>query len=298
VQDNKALKEAMAATSAAVEKQLDRILKVPDGPEARVFEAMRYSVFAGGKRLRPLLVLASAELFGVDRRQALRVAAALECVHCYSLIHDDLPAMDDDDLRRGKPTVHKQFDEATAILAGDALLTVAFEILADEDTHSDPYVRTELVKALAKASGGHGMVGGQMIDLSAADHDLDTQAIFRLQNMKTGALISFAAEAGAIMSHAGKHARAHLQGYARDLGLAFQIADDLLDVEGSEEETGKAVGKDEDAGKATIVGLLGVERARQQAEILADQAIEHLSKFDDKAALLRAIAHFAINRRS
>lgn len=298
MENNKALKEAMAATSAAVEKVLDKILAVPAGPEARVFEAMRYSVFAGGKRLRPLLVLASSELFSVDRKQALRVAAALECVHCYSLIHDDLPSMDDDDLRRGKPTVHKAFDEATAILAGDALLTVAFEILADEKTHSDPFVRTELVQALARASGGHGMVGGQMIDLSAADHELDERAIFRLQNMKTGALISFAAEAGAILSHAGKHSRSHLQGYARDLGLAFQIADDLLDVEGDENEVGKAVGKDDDAGKATIVGLLGVERAKQQARLLADQAIDHLSDFDDKAALLRAVAHFAVNRRS
>jgi farnesyl diphosphate synthase len=298
VENNKALLEAMAATSRAVEKTLDSILRVPNGPEARVFEAMRYSVYAGGKRLRPLLVLASAELFGVEKPQALRVAAALECVHCYSLIHDDLPAMDDDDLRRGKPTLHKAFDEATAILAGDALLTIAFEILVDEKTHPDPYVRTELVAALAKASGGHGMVGGQMIDLSAADHELDAQAIFRLQNMKTGALISFASEAGAIMAHASKQSRAHLQGYARDLGLAFQIADDLLDVEGDENEVGKAVGKDEDAGKATIVGLLGIDRARQQAQILSDQAIDHLAEFDDKAALLRAVAHFAINRRS
>lgn len=295
---NQALQEAMKATSAAVERVLDGILAVPETPEGRVFEAMRYSVYAGGKRMRPLLVLASAELFGVEREQALRVAAALECVHVYSLIHDDLPAMDDDDMRRGKPSLHKAFDEATAILAGDALMTLAFEMLADEATHPDPYVRTELVSALAKAAGGHGMVGGQMIDLSAADHELDQQAIFRLQNMKTGALISFAAEAGAIMVHGSKQARASLQGYARDLGLAFQIADDLLDVEGSADEVGKAVGKDAEAGKATIVGILGVERARQQAQILADQAIDHLANFDDKASLLRAVAHFAINRRS
>lgn len=296
--ENQALKEAMAATSVAVERTLDSILRVPKTPEGRVFEAMRYSVYAGGKRLRPLLVLASAELFGVEREYALRVAAALECVHVYSLIHDDLPAMDDDDMRRGKPSLHVAFDEATAILAGDGLITLAFEILSDETTHPDPYVRTELVSALAKASGGHGMVGGQMIDLSAANHELDQQEIFRLQKMKTGALISFAAEAGAIMVHAGKQSRASLQGYARDLGLAFQIADDLLDVEGDENEVGKAVGKDAEAGKATIVGILGVERARRQAQILADQAIDHLSEFDDKASLLRAIAHFAINRRS
>jgi len=296
--ENQALKEAMAATSVAVERTLDSVLRVPKTPEGRVFEAMRYSVYAGGKRLRPLLVLASAELFGVERKHALRVAAALECVHVYSLIHDDLPAMDDDDMRRGKPSLHVAFDEATAILAGDGLIALAFEILSDEATHPDPYVRMELVSALAKASGGHGMVGGQMIDLSAANHELGEQEIFRLQKMKTGALISFAAEAGAIMVHAGKQSRASLQGYARDLGLAFQIADDLLDVEGDENEVGKAVGKDADAGKATIVGILGVERARRQAQILADQAIDHLSEFDDKASLLRAIAHFAINRRS
>jgi len=296
--ENQALLDAMAATSTAVERVIDGTLNVPDTPEGRVFEAMRYSIYAGGKRMRPLLVLASAELFGVEREHALRVAAALECVHVYSLIHDDLPAMDDDDMRRGKPSLHKAFDEATAILAGDGLLTLAFEILADEATHPDPYVRTELVSSLAKASGGHGMVGGQMIDLSAADHELDQQEIFRLQKMKTGALICFAAEAGAIMVHASKAARSSLQGYARDLGLAFQIADDLLDVEGDAAEVGKAVGKDAAAGKATIVGILGIERARQQAQILADQAIDHLSDFDDKASLLRAVAHFAINRRS
>jgi len=296
--ENINLKEVMLATSAAVERVLDGVLTVPNTPEARVFEAMRYAVYAGGKRIRPLLVLASAELFGVERAHALRVAAALECVHCYSLIHDDLPAMDDDDVRRGKATVHIAFDEATAILAGDALLTLAFEILADEETHPDPYVRTELVTALARASGGHGMVGGQMIDLSAADHALDQQSIFRLQMMKTGALISFAVEAGAIIARTGRHARGSLHGYARDLGLAFQIADDLLDVEGDASELGKAVGKDAQAGKATLVGMLGVERARQQAQMLADQAIDHLSDFDDKAALLRAVAYFAVNRSS
>ncbi|UTW57186.1 polyprenyl synthetase family protein [Kordiimonas sp. SCSIO 12603] len=293
-----ALKQALSATSVAVEKVLDPILRVPEGPEAKVYEAMRHAVFNGGKRLRPLLVLASAELFGVERSCALRVAAAIECVHCYSLVHDDLPAMDDDDLRRGKPTVHVAFDEATAILAGDALLTIAFEILSDEKTHPDPRVRVELVKALSKAAGAAGMVGGQMIDLSAEDHDLSEHDVFRLQNMKTGALISFASEAGAIMARASKQAHASLQGYARDVGLAFQIADDLLDVEGTEEEVGKAVGKDEGAGKATLVGILGIERARQQAQILADQAIDHLSDFDDKALLLRAVAHFAINRRT
>lgn len=296
--DNEALKEALAATSKAVERLMDPVLAVPSGPEAKVVEAMRYSFFSGGKRLRPLLVLASSELFDVDKRQALRVAAVIECIHCYSLIHDDLPAMDDDDMRRGKPTVHKAFDEATAILAGDALMTLAFEMLADEASHSDPNVRLNLISSLARASGHHGMVGGQMIDLSASDHELDKAEIYRLQQMKTGALISFSVEAGAILGQASKKAHASLQGYARDMGLAFQIADDLLDVEGDEAEVGKAVNKDADAGKATLVGIMGVERARRQAEILANQAIEHLSDFDDKASLLRAVAHFAIFRRT
>ncbi|WP_417449688.1 polyprenyl synthetase family protein [Kordiimonas sp.] len=298
MEDNGPLKEALAATSAAIERVLDPFLALPGGPEDRVVEAMRYSVFSGGKRLRPFLVLASAELFGVDRTQALRVAAAIECIHCFSLVHDDLPAMDDDDLRRGQPTVHKAFDEATAILAGDALQSLAFEILSSEETHSDPFVRLTLVNELARASGHHGMVGGQIIDLTADRYDMDENFIHRLQQMKTGALISFSAEAGAIMGHASKAARASIQGYARDLGIAFQIADDLLDVEGEEHEVGKAVGKDADAGKATLVSLMGLERARNQARMLSDQAIEHLAGFDDKASLLRAVAHFAINRRA
>ena len=296
--DNKALKDALAATSQAVERLMDPLLGVPSGPEAKVVEAMRYSFFSGGKRLRPFLVLASSELYGVDRKQALRVAAVVECVHCYSLIHDDLPAMDDDDLRRGKPTVHKAYDEATAILAGDALMTMAFELLADEASHPDPNIRLLLIKKLARASGHHGMVGGQMIDLSASDHDLGEAEIHRLQQMKTGALISFSVEAGAILGHASKKAMSSMQGYARDLGLAFQIADDLLDVEGDAAEVGKAINKDASAGKATLVGIMGVERARNQAEILANQAIEHLNQFDEKAALLRAVAHFAIFRRT
>lgn len=296
--ENQALKNAMAATSQAVERTIEPLLVVPSGPEARVVEAMRYAFFSGGKRLRPFLVLASADLFGVDKKQALRVAAAVECVHCYSLIHDDLPAMDDDDVRRGKPTVHKAFDEATAILAGDALMTLAFEILSSEYSHPDPNVRLKLIQELAKASGHHGMVGGQMIDLTADEHALGEADIHRLQQMKTGALISYATEAGAILGHASPQAISSIQGYARDLGLAFQIADDLLDVEGDASEVGKATGKDADAGKATLVSIMGVERARDQAAILADQAIEHLSGFDDKAALLRAVAHFAIFRRT
>ncbi len=296
--DNKALKDALSATSQAVERMINPELSVPAGPEARVVEAMRYAFFSGGKRLRPFLVLASSELFGVDKKQALRVAAAVECVHCYSLVHDDLPPMDDDDLRRGKPTVHKAFDEATAILAGDALLTLAFDMLSDERAHPDPNVRLRLIQCLARASGHHGMVGGQMIDLSASSQKLDEAEIHRLQQMKTGALISFATEAGAILGHASSKAMSSLQGYARNLGLAFQIADDLLDVEGDADEVGKATQKDASAGKATLVGIMGIDRARQQAEMLTEQAIEHLSEFDDKASLLRAVAHFAIFRRT
>ena len=296
--DNKPLKDALTATSRAVERLMDPVLAVPSGPEAKVVEAMRYSFLSGGKRLRPFLVLASADLYGVNKKQALRVAAAVECVHCYSLIHDDLPAMDDDDMRRGKPTVHKAFGEATAILAGDALMTLAFEILSEEATHPDPNIRLKLIKNLAQASGHHGMVGGQMIDLSASDHDLGEAEIYRLQQMKTGALINFSVEAGAVLGHASKKALSSMHGYARDLGLAFQIADDLLDVEGDAVEVGKATNKDADAGKATLVGIMGVERARKQASILANQAIEHLSDFDDKASLLRAVAHFAIFRRT
>jgi farnesyl diphosphate synthase len=298
IHHNSALEAALKATSSAVERILEPLLHKPSGLEARVVDAMHYAVFSGGKRLRPFLVLASSELFGVDRKRALRVAAAIECVHCYSLVHDDLPAMDDDDLRRGKPTVHIKYDVATAILAGDALLTLAFEILSDAETHDDPNVRLELISALSKAAGYQGMVGGQMIDLMAADHTLDHAAVCRLQQMKTGALISFSVEAGAVMGRAGAGARASLQGYARDLGLAFQVADDLLDAEGTVEDTGKAVGKDADAGKATLVSIMGLERAKQQANMLTDQAIDHLSSFDDRASLLRAVAHFAINRHT
>jgi len=277
---------------------LERLLTVPPGLEARVYEAMRYSALAPGKRLRPLLVLASARLFGVARRSALQVAAAIEMVHAYSLIHDDLPAMDNSDLRRGRPTCHKQFDDATAVLAGDGLLTMAFEALSDPDTHGDAAVRCELVSALASAAGAAGMVGGQMIDLIAEKQRLDIGAITRLQRMKTGALIAFACESGAILAKAAPELRTGLRGYAHDLGLAFQIADDLLDVEGSADETGKPVGADAAAGKATFVSILGVERARAQAELLVSQAVAHLELFEDKAELLRQVARFVVNRRT
>ncbi|HZS83418.1 MAG TPA: farnesyl diphosphate synthase [Stellaceae bacterium] len=278
---------------------LGKLLAVPPGPEARVVAAMRYSALAPGKRLRPFLVLASAQLFAVAQRSALQVAAAIEMVHAYSLIHDDLPAMDDSDLRRGRPTCHKQFDEATAVLAGDGLLTYAFEVLAHPDTHGDPMVRCELVTALAQAAGTQGMVGGQMIDLLAeSDRSLDIGAITRLQRLKTGALIAFSCEAGAILGKAAPELRAALRGYAHDLGLAFQIADDLLDVEGSAAETGKPIGGDAAAGKATFVSILGVERARSQAKVLVQQAVAHLDLFEKKAELLRQAAQFVVNRRA
>jgi farnesyl diphosphate synthase len=290
----RALEEAAKLTDAV----LERLLVVPPGLEAKVYEAMRYSALAPGKRLRPFLVLAGARLFGVSRRSALQVAAAIEMVHAYSLVHDDLPAMDDSDLRRGRPTCHKQFDEATAILAGDGLLTAAFEVLADPDTHGDPAVRCELVASLATAAGPAGMVGGQMIDLIAEHQQLDIGAITRLQRMKTGALIAFACEAGAILAKASGELRIALRGYAHDLGLAFQIADDLLDIEGSAAETGKPVGADAAAGKATFVSILGAERARAQAELLVRQAMAHLDSFEERAELLREAARFVITRRT
>jgi len=296
--DSVSVDEAAAITVRLTDAVLDRLLAVPPGLEARVYEAMRYSALSPGKRLRPLLVLASAQLFGVARRSALQVAAAIEMVHAYSLIHDDLPAMDNSDLRRGRPTSHKQFDEATAVLAGDGLLTMAFEVLADPDTHGDPAVRIELVSALAGAAGAAGMVGGQMIDLIAEKQPLDIGAITRLQRMKTGALIAFSCEAGAILAKAAAELRLALRGYAHDLGLAFQIADDLLDIEGSSAETGKPVGADAAAGKATFVSILGIERARAQAELLIKQAVAHLDLFEERAELLRQVARFVVNRRS
>ena len=289
---------ALAQAAQMTDIALEKLLVAPTGLEGRVYQAMRYSALAPGKRLRPFLVLASAQLFGVARRCALQVAAATEMVHAYSLVHDDLPAMDNSDLRRGRPTCHKEFDEATAVLAGDGLLTAAFEVLADPDTHGDPAVRCELVTALAGAAGAAGMVGGQMIDLIAEHQTLDIGAITRLQRMKTGALIAFSCEAGAILAKAPHELRTALRGYAHDLGLAFQIADDLLDVEGSAAETGKPVGADVASGKATFVSILGVTRARAQAELLIRQAIAHLDLFEQRAELLREAARFVITRRT
>ena len=292
------LSEALSNAAAEVEQALDDLLPMPDGAEARVTEAMRYAVLGGGKRMRAFLVMESASLFGVDRRCAARVAASVEMLHAYSLVHDDLPAMDDDDLRRGKPSTHKAFDEATAILAGDALLTRAFEILAEPDTHDSAEARCELVLALGHAAGSRGMVGGQMIDIDAEGRTLTADEIGRLQALKTGRLIQYSAEAGAILGRATPAQRHLLAGYGRDVGAAFQIADDLLDVEGTAEETGKATGKDAAAGKATLVAILGVDRARAQADALATQAAHHLDGFGERAAHLRELAAFVVARRS
>lgn len=290
------LKPALDAIGKAIDQRFDRLLAVPDDSRARLYEAMRHAVIGGGKRMRPLLVVAACDIFHVPREQALRVALAIECIHCYSLIHDDLPCMDDDDLRRGKPTVHIAFDEATAVLAGDCLHDLAFEILADPATHEDPQARLQLITQLAIQSGPEGMAGGQMMDLVAGDVSYDLAGITRLQQLKTGALIVWCLEAGAIMGGAGEAEKKALRAYARDLGLAFQIADDLLDVEGTSAKTGKAVQKDAAAGKATFVSLLGLERAKAQASALIDQAIGHLSAFGPEADLLRAIARFAVER--
>jgi farnesyl diphosphate synthase len=289
---------ALEACAAEVEQTLEALLPRPHGSHARVQEAMRYATFAGGKRLRPFLTLQSAALFGVEPRHALRAAAAIEVLHTYSLVHDDLPAMDDDDLRRGQPTTHRKFDEATAILAGDGLLTIAFEILADPATHPDPARRAALVCALAQAGGSEGMIGGQMMDIDAPHHRLAADEIIELQRMKTGALFEFSCCAGAILGGAGEEQIAALRDYARDFGLAFQICDDLIDVLSTAEAAGKQVGKDQAQGKATLVSLWGVEKARAEAEALAERAAGVLSAHGPAAELLRALPFFLLDRRN
>lgn len=292
------LKAALEQTAAAVEAELDALLAPVSGAEGRVIEAMRYATLGGGKRLRPFLLIESARLFEVPEARALRAGAALEMVHCYSLIHDDLPAMDDSDLRRGRPTAHKAFDEATAILAGDGLLTQAFGVLADPQTHPDGAVRSALIAALAEAAGTAGMVGGQMIDISPERSGLDLEGITHLQRLKTGALIAYACEAGPLLGGASAAAREALAGYARDLGLAFQIVDDLLDAEGSAEELGKPTGQDAALGKATFVGQLGRDRARAKASQMINNACGRLDIFGEKAEPLRQTARFVLERRS
>jgi farnesyl diphosphate synthase len=282
--------------SAEIDSFFVALLEPPGDARDRLYEAMRHAAVGGGKRLRPLLTSAAAQLFAIDPERALRVGAAIEAIHVYSLIHDDLPCMDNDDLRRGKPTVHKAFGEAEAVLAGDSLHALAFEILAHPATHDDPHVRSDLVFELARAVGPSGMAGGQMMDLVAEGQELDLPAITRLQQLKTGALIEYSVEAACIMVRLAEHARTPYRGYARNIGLAFQIADDLIDHSGDETAAGKRTGKDAPAGKATFVSVLGEDRARQQAQLLVEQAVEHLGDHGKEADLLRAIARFAIER--
>ena len=292
------LQKATDETAKAVNKTMNRLLPESDCDEGRLYEAMRHGVLGGGKRLRPFMLTESAALFNVDPARARRAAAALEFVHCYSLIHDDLPAMDNSTMRRGKKTVHKQFDEATAILAGDALLTLGFEILADRDTHSDPHVRVQLVRKLAEASGGQGMCGGQMLDLIGESEEFDLGTISRMQRMKTGKLMIYACEAGAILGKADDpHTRA-LTNYARDLGLAFQVTDDILDVEADPDQTGKPANQDEAAGKSTFVSTMGKEQAKGHAEMLVKQATAHLKIFGGRAQMLADLAEYVLERRA
>ena len=289
---------ALADAAAQVEATLERLLPKGEDAQARLYEAMRYATLGGGKRIRAFLVLETSRLFNVARRAALRAAAAVEMLHAYSLVHDDLPAMDDDDVRRGKPSTHRAFDEATAILAGDALQALAFEVLADDDTPSDPAVRALLVQSLAQAAGARGMAGGQMIDLMAQEARLNEHEVTRLQLLKTGRLITWCCEAGAMLAKAPRPQFLALSHYGRDLGLAFQIADDILDATGTREEIGKTPGKDEAAGKATLVSLMGLDRARAHMRFLADQAIGHLDTFDERADLLRELVEFVISRKA
>ncbi len=293
-----ALMEALRDRASEVELALDNLLPLEAGLEARLIEAMRYAALGGGKRLRGFLVMEVASLFKVAPACAARVAASVEMLHAYSLIHDDLPAMDDDDLRRGKPSTHRAFDEATAILAGDALQARAFEVLAEEDTHSDPAARCELVCALGLAAGARGMAGGQMIDMEAEGRELTIGEVSRLHALKTGRLIQYAAEAGAILGRAPWQVRTQIAAYGRDIGAAFQIADDVLDTVGTAEQIGKTAGKDQAAGKATVVSILGVERAEAQARMLCEQSKAHLDQFGPEADRLRALASWVVSRRS
>ena len=295
--DKTGLPRVIAESAAAVDSMLDRVLPRPHGPQARVQEAMRYATFAGGKRIRPFLVFHSARLFGVDDAQALRVGAAIEALHTYSLVHDDLPCMDDDALRRGRPTTHIAFDEMTAVLAGDALLTIAFEILSDPATHSDPQVRVNLIARLAEAAGHDGMIGGQIIDMLAAEN-FGLDDVRNLQRLKTGQLFEFSCEAGPILGRAPAEDRQRLRDYAREMGLVFQITDDLLDVTSTAEKTGKAVGKDAGMGKATLVTLLGVGGARAEAEKRAEAAVAALGPHAARSPELSGLPPFLLDREA
>ena len=290
------LKEGLKRIQREVDAAFDVILPVPDDARARLIEAMRYAAIGGGKRVRPLLLVTVAEMYGASRGAAVLAGCAIEAIHVYSLIHDDLPCMDDDAMRHGKPTLHIQFDEAIAVLAGDSLHALAFELLSGHDISNDPFIRAELVSALARASGHNGMAGGQVMDMVADEVQFDLQGVTRLQQLKTGALLMGAVEMGAILAKVPEEGRAHLRAYARDIGLAFQIADDLLDHEGDEEKAGKALRKDEGQGKATFVSLMGPEKAREQARALSEQAIGHLASHGKEADLLRALARYVVER--
>ena len=306
-----ALAAGLAETADAIEALLASLLR--DEPEAgeihrpaRLLAAMRHGALGGGKRLRPFLVAETARIFGVDRAQALRAGAAVELAHCYSLVHDDLPAMDDDDIRRGRPTVHKAYDEATAILAGDSLLTLAFDVLSDPATHRHGETRAALVLMLSRALGAGGMVGGQMLDLAAegrfpaegAPARLGEAAILRLQAMKTGALLAASVALGARLGQADAESMTALTDYGRALGAAFQVTDDILDIEASPEQMGKATAKDDARGKATLVAALGLEAAKRERDRFSETAVAALTEFGPEAAMLRAAARFAANRKS
>ncbi|MEM9738395.1 MAG: polyprenyl synthetase family protein [Pseudomonadota bacterium] len=275
---------------------LDQLIPPAGGPEADLMRAMRHAALANGKRMRPFYVLETGRMFRAPEKSLLRTAAALECVHTYSLVHDDLPCMDDDTLRRGQPTVHVAFDEATAVLAGDALLTLAFRILADEDTHDDPQIRIDLITKLSDAAGAVGMVGGQMIDMLGAEMSRDLHTITRMQRLKTGALISYSTDSAALIGKATQQERQALAGFSHDLGLAYQIADDILDATGQESMTGKAVRKDAKAGKANFVTLLGLEGAKERVRLLAAQSKDHLAIFHNRADILLQSVDFVLGR--
>jgi len=294
------LTEKLERIASLIEGRLDALL-APEptaSGQARLIEAMRYAALGGGKRLRPFLLIESARLFGVAEEDALNAAAALECVHCYSLVHDDLPCMDDDRMRRGRPTAHVAFGEATAILAGDALLTLAFGILSDPRTHPEAAVRIALIGSMAKAAGVGGMAGGQALDLAAEGQSLGPMEVARMQAMKTGALFNFACDAGAVLGGADARAREALAAYASAFGQAFQLADDLLDAEGDAAAMGKAAAKDAGRGKATLVALLGVDATRARLEALVEDAEAALAPFGARAVTLKQAARFIASRRA